>query len=207
MSARHYPLMLDPSDLNQLIRARRTHKRFGGAAVPRQDLQELVAMLAWAPNHRLTQPWRVRVLEQDAVAALGSWLLGHVEEVLAASSKPEKDRAKIEKLAAYYFSSIGAVLQITQVIDPDPATALEDYGAVCAGVQNCLLLAEAKGLAAFWSTSSLMANPVLLRQLGIDPGQERLVASLWLGSAVDTPPIPARNSPASYTTWISKDAL
>lgn len=185
-----------------LIQRRRTHKRFDGQAVPTVQLRELVEALRWAPNHRLTQPWRAYVLDQSAVRDLASWICSEQTALLAESPKPEKDQAKIAKLAEHYFPTLGAVIQVTQLRSPHPDQDREDYGAVCAGVQNMLLCAEAQGLAHFWSTSALMANPVLLRHLGIEPSHEQLVASLWLGGRSHEPPVPARHAPETYCTWI-----
>ena len=192
--------MTEQRSIVDLIRQRRTHKRFNGDAVSREQLQELVDLLCWAPNHRMTQPWRAYVLDQAAIQDLGQWIKAEREGLLQFSAKPEKDRAKIDKLMDHYLSNLGALIQVTQVISDDPNQNLEDYAAVCAGAQNMLLGAEAMGLAHFWSTSALMANPLLLQHLAIDPQRERLVASLWLGGRCTDPIAPPRQT--SYTTWI-----
>ena len=187
--------------LKHLVRTRRTHKRFNGNAISQEQLEQLLELLPWAPNHRMTEPWRAYVLDQNGVRQLGMWLKNHVEELLAFSQKPEKDRGKIEKLGDYYFGSLGALIQVTQVRSDNDQQDLEDYGAVCAGVQNMLLGAEALGLAHFWSTSALMANPILLKHFGIDPQAERLVASLWLGGKAEEPTPPERSTP--FINWIT----
>ena len=188
------------NNLAAVIRKRRTHKKFNGEAVSEAQLNKLLELLPWAPCHRMTQPWRAYVLGQSAVRELGTWLKFHIDELLAFSSKPAKDRGKIAKLSDYYFGSLGALIQVTQVRSENESQDMEDYGAVCASIQNMLLGAEAMGLAHFWSTSALMANPVLLRHLSINPDSERLVASLWLGGRVDDPSAPERDVP--YVKWI-----
>ncbi|TVR12579.1 MAG: hypothetical protein EA401_08755 [Planctomycetota bacterium] len=194
---------MSPEQIAHLIRARRTHKRFSGAAVSPEHLSWLVELLRWAPNHRVTQPWRAYVLDQPATHALGKWIADHRDVVLRHSDKPEKDRAKIEKLLSYYFPSLGAIIQVTQVRAPSEHQDREDYAAVSAGVQNMLLGAESLGLGHFWSTAATLCNPAVLQHLGIDPERERMVASLWLGGVVAQPPVPPRQDPDHYTTWIS----
>ena len=57
-------------EVQQAIRSRRTHKAFASAAVPRAQLDELLELARWAPNHHLTNPWRFRVLGPKALADL-----------------------------------------------------------------------------------------------------------------------------------------
>ena len=49
-------------DVFEAIRGRRTVKAFAPEPVPRERLDELFELARWAPNHKLTQPWRFRVL-------------------------------------------------------------------------------------------------------------------------------------------------
>ena len=48
------------------IFGRRMTKEFTGAEVPRATLERLLDAAIWAPNHRLTNPWRFFVLEKDS---------------------------------------------------------------------------------------------------------------------------------------------
>ncbi len=57
-------------DVETAIRTRRTHKLFGPEPVPRAELEQLLELARFAPNHHLTQPWRFRVLGPDALARL-----------------------------------------------------------------------------------------------------------------------------------------
>src|SRR5438093_13678471 len=53
-------------DVETAIRTRRTHKAFRPQPVAREVLDELFDLARWAPNHNLTNPWRFRVLGQQA---------------------------------------------------------------------------------------------------------------------------------------------
>src|SRR6202012_3284509 len=57
-------------DVEEAIRSRRTHKAFAPEPVPRELLDELLELARWAPNHHLTNPWRVRVLGPSALERL-----------------------------------------------------------------------------------------------------------------------------------------
>jgi nitroreductase len=57
-------------DVETAIRTRRTHKAFEPQPVERATLLELFELARWAPNHRLTNPWRFRVLGERTRADL-----------------------------------------------------------------------------------------------------------------------------------------
>jgi len=55
-------------ELEEAIRTRRTHKVFAAEPVPREQLDGLFELARWVPNHRLTNPWRFRVLGPESLA-------------------------------------------------------------------------------------------------------------------------------------------
>ena len=52
----------------EAIFGRRMSKEFTDADVPREALERMLDAAIWAPNHRLTEPWRFFVLEKDSPA-------------------------------------------------------------------------------------------------------------------------------------------
>ena len=57
-------------DVETAIRTRRTHKAFGPEPLAREQIEELLELARWAPNHHLTAPWRFRVVGPRALARL-----------------------------------------------------------------------------------------------------------------------------------------
>ena len=57
-------------DLDSAIRARRTHKQYGSEPVSEAVVRELVEIARWAPNHKLTNPWRFRLIGPDTRARI-----------------------------------------------------------------------------------------------------------------------------------------
>jgi nitroreductase len=55
-----------------IIRQRRTIKQFLPKPVPHALMQELLDLATWAPNHRLTEPWRFYVLDGAARRSRGN---------------------------------------------------------------------------------------------------------------------------------------
>src|SRR3954470_7582862 len=57
-------------DVETAIRTRRTHKAFGPEPLLREQIDELLELARWAPNHNLTVPWRFRVVGPAALERL-----------------------------------------------------------------------------------------------------------------------------------------
>ncbi|HEX6389397.1 MAG TPA: nitroreductase family protein, partial [Solirubrobacteraceae bacterium] len=57
-------------ELEHAIRTRRTHKAYAPEPLDRETLDELFELARWAPNHKLTNPWRFRVLGPAALERL-----------------------------------------------------------------------------------------------------------------------------------------
>ena len=48
----------------EALHGRRMAWKFKGTDVPREALDRMLATAIWAPNHRLTEPWRFFVMEK-----------------------------------------------------------------------------------------------------------------------------------------------
>lgn len=180
------------------IRTRRSVKSFTGAPVTRAVLDQLCELASWAPTHRMTQPWRLAVLDQAAIARLGAFL--QATPAIAAVPDPAKGAAKLAKLLER-LPTLGALIQVTWVRDANPAIDLEEHAAASAAVQNLLLAATALGLGSFWSTNHALAHPQTLTWCGLDPAQQGFLGSLWLGTSAVIPPAPTRLPLTSFVKY------
>src|SRR5204862_7967549 len=115
--------------LLELAQARRTHKAFRPEPVPRETLDELLAVARLAPNHHLTQPWRFRVLGPRTLAAL--------KELAGPAEALKLGRAPTLVLASC-------------VLSGDPMQDDEDLHATACAVYAILLGAHARGMAGYW---------------------------------------------------------
>src|ERR671919_742815 len=72
-------------DVEEAIRTRRTHKAYRPEQVDREQLEEILDLARWAPNHNLTNPWRFRVI--------GPRALERLKEAAGPESAAKLDRA------------------------------------------------------------------------------------------------------------------
>lgn len=153
-------------DVRDAIRARRTHKQYGSEPVDEATLAHLVDLARYAPNHKLTQPWRFRVLGPETRARI-SELAG------------EQEANKLRRAPTLVLA--------TAALSGDSHTDEEDLHATAAAVYAILLGATALGLASYWRTPACFGEPGVRRALGI-AANERVVALIHLGPALSTPP-------------------
>jgi nitroreductase len=153
-------------DVDSAIRARRTHKQYRPDPVPEEVVRELVELARWAPNHKLTNPWRFRLLGPQTRARIDD-LVGEAE-VLKLRRAP-------------------TLLLVTAATSDDPLLAAEDVQATAAAVQTLLLAATARGLASYWRTPACFREPAVRAAVGLGD-DEAVVALVHLGNAASAPP-------------------
>ena len=167
-------------DVYTAIRTRRDLERFAAESPPREVIERLIDAAVWAPNHKLTEPWRFHVLAgagREAMAdAVVSWLNAEgLPEGAQRSARSKLLRAPV-------------ILIVTQVGNPDDAVRdLEDYAACAMAVQNLLLAAHAEGLIAHLSTDAMALYEGAKQYLGLAP-HDRIVAYINLGYAAPDSP-------------------
>ncbi len=182
-------------DIIEAIKTRRTIGKSEGD-VPRETIVELIEAATWAPNHKLTQPWRFSVVTGSAREALGQvWAQN------AAASVPAEQRDAFIAGEAKKPLRAPALIIVSVRTDPNPVTAEEDLTATAAAVQNLLLAAHAKGLAAAWKSGKIVYSDAVKRFLSLELA-DRIIAIVYLG-AVAKEDAPVRERDVEGTIrWI-----
>jgi nitroreductase len=167
-------------DVETAIRTRRTHKAFGPEALSREQIEELLELARWAPNHNLTAPWRFRVLGPRALARL--------KEVAGPEGAAKLDRAP-------------TLIVVSCALGDDPIQNEEDLHATAVASYIVLLGAHARGLAGYWRTPALLWSEGGREAVSL-PDSERFVALLHLGSARQEKEAPQRPPVEQTTTYL-----
>jgi nitroreductase len=166
----------------EAIRTRRTTKSFRPDPVPRDLIEQTLEAAVWAPNHRLTEPWRFTVVQGAALEQLAELRRRMTVEYLQ-SRQPSPDAAQVAREGeSAYAKAVAAPVTVAVAITQhaDATIREEDYAAAAAAIQNMLLAAHALGLAAFWSTNNLVRYPPALALLGV-AADERVVGLVQIG--------------------------
>jgi nitroreductase len=167
-------------DLEEAIRTRRTHKAYAPDPVDRSELEEILELARWAPNHHLTNPWRFRVLGPEALARL------------KAAAGPE---------AAGKLDRAPTLVAVSAIRGDDPVADQEDLLATASAAYIVLLAAHGRGLASYWRTPGVLRTPAGRAALGVGD-DEQLIGLLYLGRPRQEQRVPERAGTDEIVRWL-----
>lgn len=165
--------------LSDLIKQRRSVFQFKDKVVPSDWIMQFIEAAIYAPNHKLTEPWRFLVLGRQTQAALS---IIYAEK--RASKRHDIDskgyRQAFEK-SINKLMSIPQIILVAQVIDDDPVVRKEDYAACSCAIQNFQLAAWEQGIGVKWSTAPILKDERTFELLSLDLTNHELIAALYMG--------------------------
>lgn len=176
--------------LHDLIRSRRSIRRYTDLPVPAEMVERLLTSATWAPSAHNRQPWRFAVIESDSAkqtltAAMGDRLradrLADGDPVEAVEADVNRSRARIASAPIV----IAVCLSMTDMDRyPDTRRKKAEYTmavqSVAMAVQNLLLAAHAEGLGACWMCAPLFCPDAVIEALNL-PGDWEPQALITLG--------------------------
>jgi coenzyme F420-0:L-glutamate ligase / coenzyme F420-1:gamma-L-glutamate ligase len=171
--------MRDDLNLMDIIRGRRSVRRYQDRPVPRELLEEILEAARWAPSPHGRQPWRFVVLTRDApkralAAAMGDeWrrqlaLDGQALEMIETRFAKSRERiilAPAIVVPCLYLADLDAYPDADRNA-AEMTMAIQSLG--CA-VQNMLLTAYSLGLDGGWMCAPLFCPEVVVGALDLDP--------------------------------------
>jgi nitroreductase len=169
------------------IQNRRTIKEFRSDPIPEETLWRILDAARWAPNHRLTEPWRLTIIGDESREALADALAA-----LAASGQDLSVLATAKTEARRKVMSSPVLLAVTCRLEGNSAQQVEDLAAVCAAMQNLQLAAWSEGVGGHWNTGKVTRLPETNVLLGLSGRGEQLVGFLYLGYPAQVPEPPNR---------------
>lgn len=173
--------MFSRMDVETAIRTRRTHKAFGAQPLERSEIEELLELARWAPNHHLTAPWRFRVV--------GPRALERLKEAAGPEGAAKLDRAP-------------TLIVVSAALGGDPLQDEEDLHATAVASYIVLLAAHARGLGGYWRTPAVLRDEAGRRAVEL-PAGERFVALLHLGRTRQEKAPPPRPPAEQTTTFLA----
>ena len=171
-------------DVHEALRTRRTIQRFAPGPIPDGALDRALEAATYAPNHKVTWPFRFTVPGPAARESL--FRIALRLKIAKKGPSPELE----SKVRATMLDPAHIVV-VSQVIDPDPGRAHEDFAACAVAVQNLMLSLHADGVGAMWGTGGITRDPETFATLGLS-AQERIVAFVYVGRPAIVPQVPRR---------------
>lgn len=181
---------MQPKTISQLIRNRRSifPRTYTNQPIDKAIIEEVLENANWAPTHKMTEPWRFKVLVGAALVRLRDWQ----GDWYHTNTPPEKFSEK--KLKKLQTKPLKAGCMIAICMQRDEKKRLpewEEIAAVSCAVQNMWLTTTAYDIGAYWS------SPGYIRDIGpflnLKEG-ERCLGFLYMGHH-ETPEIPRTRQP------------
>lgn len=199
--AKNYSMNFNVEELNQLIRLRRSvyPKDYSGEIVPEHVINQMLENANWAPNHKLTEPWRFVVFSGEGLKKLAAFQSECYKQVTEANGTFQQDRyqsLQSKPMESSHIIAIGMKRDATKRL-PE----WEELGAVFCAVQNMYLTATAYSAGCYLSTGGITnfeeAKPFF--GLGIE---DKLCGFLHVGVPKGAVPEGRRKPVADKVIWV-----
>ncbi len=142
------------SYLNDLIRNRRSvfPEVYNGKPIPEALMLEILENANWAPTHRLTQPWRFKIMQGEALQQLSSLM---EQDYKTHTPEAAKTEAKLNK-AKNTPLKCSAIIAICVEFHEDLLPEWEEIASTAMAVQNLWLSCAAHQIGSYWGTPGAM---------------------------------------------------
>lgn len=191
-------------EITQLVKSRRSVRKFKPASVPREVIRVILELARWAPSAHNAQPWRLIVIDDEEVKKRLATEMG--KAWLSDMHKDGVHRVKAErivKLESWDRITKSPVVMIACLTMEDmhkypdrrrqKAEYLMAVQSVAAYIQTLLLLAHYRGLGACWICAPLFCQDAVRKALGL-PRKLEPQAMVIMGYAKEKPSPPSRKS-------------
>ena len=139
----------------------------------------------WAPNHKMTQPWKFILLSGGTREKLS--------ELLVKIKSEGKDLNDVAKKAIYNKMQNPTEIVAVGMHRVDSAfQQREDYATMACAIQNISLFLWEKGIGTKWSTGAAAFHPETYEMLDLDPQEIELVGLLMMGNPKKVPEVKPR---------------
>ena len=182
------------SEISGLIQSRRTitPEHYTNRKVHKEQVEKMLQNAVWAPNHKLSQPWRFHVYLEDGMDTLRENL---------PLLMPEDQPVKRERITSR-LNRTSAVIVVCMEASENAALHEEEYAVACA-IQNIMLTATAYGIGSFWATPGFIRTEKFNQTLNL-PEQQRCLGIVYLGYVEGEWPTNHRKPLEYVTEWNSE---
>ncbi|WP_027956351.1 nitroreductase family protein [Halobacillus kuroshimensis] len=168
-------------ELGEAVKKRRSIHEYEPKLVEEDVLKNIFRTAAWAPTHRMKEPWNVHLYQEKGKERYAEAVLDSYERQGFFQGYDEEKSRRLKKGIGDFLLQIPHHALIYMPKDEDERKFEEDYAAVCAYVQNVQLLAWEAGVGVLWTTSPYLHDPEFAKGVGLDPSFYKLVSVLQIG--------------------------
>jgi len=185
-------------EIDIIIRNRRSvfPEMYEEKEIPNSLILNILENAHWAPNHKLTEPWRFKIFKGEGLNTLAEFL----GEQYTENSTPENFSAMKHQKAIEKAKKCGCIIAVC--IQPDPDKRLpeeEEILAVGAAIENMWLSCSAYGIGCYLSTPGAIRN--IGRIVEMAEG-ERCVGLFYMGWKKEGELVGKRTPVGDKIVWV-----
>jgi nitroreductase len=189
-------------DVFEAVKSRRTIREMRSDPISNDTLNKILEAAVWAPNHKLTQPWRFTIFGPQSRFSVALAVIDY----RIAKMEQRPDEGELENMKQRIFGRfvhVGALVAVTCVVNERGSehARLDDFASTCAAIQNMQLVAWGEGIGACWMNGAVTRMERMDEILEIKKRGERLIGVVSLGYPAH-PPQPATRLPVSSLSRI-----
>jgi nitroreductase len=162
----------ETDDFAAVLRGRRSIDLFAPDPVGVDTVLAAIEAARWAPNHRLTEPWRFYLFGPSTRSAVID-LAVELEVAAKGERAGPVRRARLE--------GVPGMFVLTSARSDDALVDRENYAACCCAAQNLMLYLWRQGIGTKWTTGAITRHERFYELVGIDAAKESLVGFFWYG--------------------------
>jgi nitroreductase len=178
-------------ELSEVIKGRRSVRRFKPEPVPKDVIENILELAQWAPSAMNQQDWRFIVVEgakKEALLKITATAFDHFKPIL---EKNFPDKPKVLEASKRFFETYGNAPVIVLAYGGHFPTGQADPYSISLAVQNLLLAAHDAGLGAVWADAAVFFKEKEINELMGMEGR-KLVCLIPIGYPDETPKAPPR---------------
>ena len=165
-----------------IFKKRRTIHLFNNQIVSENIINKALISANYAPNHRLTFPWRFTLIYGDLRKKIANFAVS-----LKFPNSSVDDRSKLKYMKK--FTNPSHLLIASQILASDFDQKMEDYASCACAIQNLCLSLTSDGVGSKWSSGKITKNKKIYEMLKIDKNIEEIIGFIWIGYGLIPPPI------------------
>lgn len=170
--------------LSELIKTRVSQKSYLEKTVAQKELEEMLEVSVFAPNHKMREPWNFVILKDDQKEVFRQRYLKRLQD-----DQKEDVNKKLDKIFV-----APVIVAFIMPISLDYDDEIEDIQANAMLVQNFLLLANEKGLSTHVKTPPFIKTDLFKDVLDIK--ENEIVTCLVMVGYADQKNAPKRRTSA-----------
>ena len=166
--------------IENIIKERRNVRAFKNKAIQKKIISKIIEMGIWAPNHRMTEPWKFIIIQKNSEKRL--LISKKIEKYIkenSNNSNPETIQ-KIADKARVEFESCPLIMYVCSSTGKNEEETLENYSSTSIAIQNMGLYSWTLGIGIGWSTGKPIKVKGLKKILEV-PGSSIIAGCLYMG--------------------------